>query len=272
MWNTHKKNGGKFNELTIEFKKHKSFDVAIQSIKNKIGLNRTSLFDTVNELELIEKESLKVIDMLEKEGIGVITYDQFHEFEALKEVKGSYFFFYKGEISILKETKKDFVAVVGSRKTPKTYEKYFDKIPKDKIIVSGLANGADLMAHEWAIDNKKQIVVFPGVDIYNKPKTGMKRTIFEYAENNGILLSEVFPGSKTFDKSMFLKRNKWMAQMTDSTYALYFKGMSGTLGELTEAIKTNSNVYIPKDVLEMNKTFFEEHKNLLPIYKGSKCL
>ena len=272
MWVLHKKNGGKISDLTIEFKKHSVFENAIESIKNKLGLIQTSLFNNDDDYGLIRKKALTVVYKLKKEGIGVITYDQFSEFKALKDIKGSHFFFYRGDLSLLQKDKSEFSAVIGSRKTPESYKKYLKRIPTDKIIVSGLANGADVMGHEWAMQNNKKIVVFPGTDIYNKPKTGIKKKIFEYADKNGLLLTEVFPGSNSFDKSMFLKRNKWMAQMTDSTYALYFDGMSGTLGQLTEAVKTNSSVYIPEIVLKKNKDFFGYHPHLMPIYKAAKCL
>ena len=234
LWEKHKRtNNGTWSELTSEFKKNRTFKEALTIIENKVldvSLNLIDGFDDSSKIEL-ERQAKKIYKILKRQQFTVITYDQFHKFPALKNIKNSFWFFVKGNINILSKDD-EIVSVVGSRKTPTKYFEWIESNVPKTTIVSGLAFGADLLAHEWSMKYKLPIIVFPGIDIYKTPTQPRKKAVYEYALWNGVLISDIFPGSKSFDKSIFLKRNKWMAQMVNKSYAIYFEGKSGTLSHL----------------------------------------
>ena len=266
LWEEYKKQpNAKWSDLTIEFKNNSIFDIALKKIEDKVLNNNIDLFNqktiSKEKLEIIKTNFYIVYKKIENYGIQAVVYDQFKRIPAFKDIKDVFFFFIKGNKSILENNKDKFVSVVGSRKTPIKYNNWIEKNIPNKIIISGLAYGADLMAHKWAIKNKLNIIVFPGIDIYKKPKDIEKLNIYNYAIKNGLLISSIFPGSKSFDKSIFLKRNKWMSQMSSESYAIYFKEKSGTLGHILESAKNNLPIFMPKDVLEENRKFLENNNS-----------
>lgn len=274
LWLRHKKNGGKYSELTKIMKKNSSFEQGIKEIESLVLNIDYNIFSKGIDTDIEEFEKqIKIIEQTIRERkINVITHDQFALFKSFKNIKNSLFFFYRGDVNILNDDPSDFVSIVGSRKTPDKYINWIEKVVPYKNIVSGLANGADVMGHQWAIKNNLKIVVFPGTDIYNLPKKGPKNLICQYALHNGLILSDIFPGSKSFDKSIFLKRNRWMAQLSNESYLMYFDGISGTLGQALEMAKLEKSIFMPKDVLARNKNFLEEHKNfnLILDYTGER--
>lgn len=260
IWNDYKKNKqGKYRDLTSFFDSSISFEDALNKIYEKC-YGQLDMFSSDIDFK-IEKKVDEIFQAIKKEDITAITYDHFKDVPALSHVKDSHFFFLKGDLRILDKNQDDFVSVVGSRKTPITYKNWIDKVVPKKVIVSGLANGADVIAHEWAIEKNLQIIVFPGIDIYKKPvRESVKKKIWDYAEKNGVIISDIFPKSDMFDDSVFLKRNKWMAQMVIETYATYFEGLSGTLGQLLEVSRRGGKVILPTDVLAKNHEFLKNHK------------
>ena len=263
LWNEAKKYNIKWNSLIKHFNTSSSLkEVITKCEESNPQLFQVSLFD---EKLLTWKDDEKINELLTKwkdDGIFAISYFDFRKFELFKDIKNSHFFFIKGKFDLLFTSNKP-IAVVGSRRTPKKYISWIRKnVPKDKIIVSGLAYGADTFAHLNAIDNNQEIIVFPGIDIYKLNQNDpAKKKIINYALTNGLIISNRFPGSGTFDKSIFLKRNKWIAQISIDTYAPYFKGQSGTLGQLRETALLNRKIYIPKDVYNTNKNFLREQNN-----------
>ncbi|MCK5867308.1 MAG: DNA-processing protein DprA, partial [Mycoplasmataceae bacterium] len=84
-------------------------------------------------------------------------------------------------------------AIVGSRKTPEIYSKWIEeRMPDKNVVISGLANGADLIGHRVAIKSKKLIVVFPGFNIDWNPPVN-KMDVFNEAVNNGLVISSIPP-------------------------------------------------------------------------------
>lgn len=208
----------------------------------------------------IKEEAKKLGAIWTSNGIRSIVYSDFNNFPSLSNVDAIWLF-YKGDINIIKKDISNFVSVVGSRKTPLIYNKWIEHIvPCNKIIVSGLADGADLLGHQYAMKNNKEIVIFPVLDLLNPHINSAKRTVYEYGIKKGVVFSEIFPGTKIASKLDFLKRNKWMAQMSSETYLVYFEGISGSLGQAIEAATRNQKIYIPKEVWIENTSFIRSHK------------
>jgi predicted Rossmann fold nucleotide-binding protein DprA/Smf involved in DNA uptake len=141
-----------------------------------------------------------------------------------------------------------------------------ENVPNNKIIVSGLATGADVLGHKYAMDNNQKIVIFPAFDIYKFKPLGAKLDIYNYGLSNGVILTDVIPESNSCSKINFLKRNKWMAQMVDEAYVVYFEGMSGTLSHMLEVAKKDGIIIMSKEVLEINKSFLRGHNIFKTIF------
>jgi DNA processing protein len=171
------------------------------------------------------------------------------------------FFFYRGNIEILKNSK--FVGVIGSRmlfdskKNVLKYSKEFsDKILLNtkKIstilsnlgytVVSGLALGCDTMGHEGSLgsDNKSNIAVLcGGLDsIYPSENRALANEILT---NNGLLISEDSIGTP-FSKQGFILRDRIQAMLSDFLVVGYTDYESGTIYACSECIKRNKYVIL----------------------------
>lgn len=216
----------------------------------------------------IKEKAKKLGSYWTSEGIKSIVYSDFDNFPPLSNVKEATWLFYRGNINIIKREITNFVSVVGSRKTPIRYNEWIEHIvPINKIIVSGLADGADLLGHQYAMKNNKEIVIFPVLDLLKPHINSAKRMVYEYGIKKGVVFSEIFPGTKTATKLDFLKRNKWMAQVSCETYLVYFEGISGSLGQAIEAAVRRQTIYVPKDVWIENTSFIQNHKYFNEISK-----
>lgn len=250
----------------FDFSKH--FELTLDNEIEKLE-GALSLFDstTSSEVSLIESRAKFFEEKLTHLGIKSLIKADFKHFPALNDIKGANWFFYRGDIEILNNSINSFVSVIGSRSTKENWKNWIKEVlPKDKIIISGLANGADTLGHQVAIENNQQIVIFPALDIseLSFPNQVAKREIINYVNSGkGLIISDIFPGSKNFDKTTFLRRNRWMAQMSSETYVVYFDGVSGTLGQMVETLKLNRKIYLPQEVLKLNKEFLDNHKSFV---------
>ena len=254
-----KERGVSFNNLLRVIKEYDDVQEGSNDILKKY-FSAQSLFEN-SYIEKIKDKTDEICKGLEKMNIHVLAKEEFKNFKSLSNIKDANWFFIKGNLEILKRNQDEFVSIVGSRKTPTSYIKWIENNVPKKTIVSGLANGADVYGHEWAMKNNLDIVVFPGTDLAKAPKTGIKNKIWEYAIKKGVIISDVFPGISFFDKNGFLRRNKWMAQMSDSSFVLYFEKLSGTLSQLKETSILNKDIFLPKVVFDKNEAFLRANKN-----------
>ena len=216
-------------------------------------------------------ESKKYEDLWNRHNIKSLVFDDFYLVDSLKRVKNSLFFFYVWNIKILNKSEDELISVIGSRKTPSKYENWIrNNVPKNKVIVSGLANGADCFAHKYSINLNNEIVVIPGIDIFTYNFNNIQEVILRYAKSKGLILTNIIPFSKYHSNFNYLKRNKWMAQISSETYAIFFTGQSGTLGQLYETAKLDKKIYMPKDVYNINKDFLSNHKYFNILVKKNK--
>lgn len=208
----------------------------------------------------------KNVENLEKKwndfGIKSIVVDDFKTFVGLKDVKNCLFFFYIGDLKLLETSIDEKVCIVGGRDSDKRFFGWLKQnYPNKKIVVSGLAKGADCWGHLTAIARKEKIVVVPPYDVYsNQNLEEGQKVILQYAKKNGLILMNVIPFSKIYSRNNFLNRNKWMAQMSGETYACDFLGYSGTISTLLETAKLNRKILVPNEVIEKNRKFLENHK------------
>ncbi len=184
------------------------------------GLQDKSVFAKAEkELEFINNNNIKVSAFLED------TYP-----EKLQHcVDGPILLFQKGKFDLKNQR---IVSIVGTRNMT-NYGKFFlqEFVAELKayhpIIVSGLAYGVDVYAHQQAIENKMQTigVLAHGLDaIY--PKTHQK-TALEMQENGGLFTE--FWSNTNPDRENFVKRNRIVAGLSAATIVIESAEKGGSL-------------------------------------------
>lgn len=175
---------------------------------------------------------------LREKGIQTVTILEDAYPEMLREIYDPpYILFAKGNIKLLK---RPMFGIVGSRKATSYSKKSLELlIPglKNLVIVSGLAYGADDMAHRTSINNNIQTigVLAFGHDIHY-PKT-TEKTRMEI-ENKGLTISEYPPHSK-IEKWKFVGRNRLIAGLSMGVLVTEAEEKSGSLITLDMAMNEN---------------------------------
>lgn len=150
------------------------------------------------------------------------------------------------------------ISVVGSRKISaygtRALSFILKPIAEQKItIVSGLAFGADALAHKTALDNKcKTIAVLGnGIDkIYPMQNKILGERILE--ENLGAIVSEYLPGSGVRPEN-FPIRNRIIAGLSKATIIIEAAQKSGTLITAQLANEMGRSVYaVPGEIFCKN--------------------
>lgn len=124
------------------------------------------------------------------------------------------------------------LAVVGTRRATPQGKKITEKIiaelvSQDVLIISGLAFGIDVVAHQSALKNKLPTigVLAHGLDrIYPSEHRGIAQEI----EQNGALLTEFTSGTKP-DRENFPKRNRIVAGMADAVLVVESQRTGGSM-------------------------------------------
>ena len=198
------------------------------------ALKRKETIDPKKEWEKLEKLDIKTISFFEK------TYPPL-----LKQISSAPMLLYlKGNTDLLKEKS---LAVVGTR-TPSSYgravvEDLVIKLAETGlVIVSGLAQGIDALAHMATLKaNGKTIAVLGcGVDqIYPLMNIPIAKEILE---KNGLILSE-YPIGTSALKQNFPARNRIIAGLSLGTLVIESKINGGALITAQQALESNRDVF-----------------------------
>ncbi len=176
--------------------------------------------------------------------------------EKLKHcIDGPIILFQKGKIN-LKQRK--IISIVGTRLITnygKSFLKEFilDIKKYNPIIISGLAYGVDIFAHQLAIENDLQTiaVLAHGLDdIY--PKSHKKQAV-EMQENGGLLTE--FWSKTNPDRENFVKRNRIVAGLSEATIIVESAFKGGSLITADIANSYNRDVFaVPGRTFDMYST------------------
>lgn len=202
--------------------------VLLKNIKNK------TVFEKANqELQFITKNNIKT-SFFQEENYP----------ERLKHcIDSPVLIFSSGNIN-LKNRK--IISIVGTRQITSYGIEFCKKLiedlaPLDPIIVSGFAYGVDIVAHQFAMENKLQTigVLAHGLNqIY--PKTHKK--YMSKMEENGGFITE-FWSSTNPDKENFVRRNRIVAGMTEATIVIESADRGGSLITANLANDYNRDVF-----------------------------
>lgn len=199
----------------------------------------------------------QIIKNYEKRQIHLITrFDDVYP-ERLQHIyQPPWVLYAKGKIDLLQNDK--MIAVVGTRK-PTSYGKevteYFVKelTSHGYIIVSGLARGIDIKAHEEAVKNKGQTIAILGSGINHIYPQEFSQFAHQLTKNH-LLLSE-YPPDTSPAKHHFPQRNRIISGISMGTVVIEAKEKSGSLITARFALEHGREVFaVPGPITsEMSK-------------------
>jgi len=195
--------------------------------------------------------------------------------------------FFEGDTSLL--VKGIRVSVVGSRKVSdlgKRRAKILTEslVKKGIIVVSGLAEGVDTIAHQTAIDNNGRTITVLGTPL-DKVFPAKNKDLLQKIKSNHLAVSQ-FPIGYPSSKGNFPRRNKTMALISDATVIIEASENSGTrhqgwealrLGRLLfilESVAKNPSLTWPKEMIKygaqvLTRENLEESLNDIPNFTSS---
>lgn len=218
------------------FKEKNGSLLKIQSVGASLikALKEKSVFErTEKELKFIDKNSIEVVSF----------YDN-HYPNRLKECfDAPLVLFQKGRINLKQSNS---ISIVGTRQIT-AYGKDFlkglfkDLKDYDPVIVSGLAYGIDIFAHQQALEYGLQTiaVLAHGLDrVYPNTHKNEAKKMQEF----GGLLTDFWSGSKP-DRENFVKRNRIVAGLSQATLVIESAEKGGSLITADIANSYNRDVF-----------------------------
>ena len=191
-----------------------------------------------------EKAIYAEIDFIEKHQIEVLTYTHQQYPERLRNcVDAPFIVYYKGTANL---AKKKVIGIVGSRMAT-DYGKNFiknlmqDLAPFDPLIISGLAYGIDITAHQEALNNNLETIgiLAHGLDmIYPKAHVSIAKEM----HLQGGLLTEYRFGQMP-EKGNFPARNRIIAGLCDAIIVVEARQKGGALITAELANSYNREVF-----------------------------
>lgn len=174
-----------------------------------------------------------------------------------------------GNLELLKEFS---LAIVGARFCEEESAKYakeisFDLAKRGVVIISGLANGIDSLAHQGCLEAQGKTIAVLGSgleDIY--PKENI-RLFDEIIECGGLVLTEFAPNTPPL-KHNFLMRNRIIAALSKGVVLIEAKEFSGSISTAKRALELNKKLFVIPGAAWDDK--YEGSNKLL--MEGAKCI
>ena len=227
------------------------------TLKKKFNLFKS--LDTEVLLQEMSKKNLKFLTYFDK------NYPQL-----LKEIyEFPYIIFYKGNKQLFNYP--HTLAVIGSRKstsyTTQALEYLFPSFKQLKMtIISGLAYGADSVAHQVALKNQLPTIGVLGFGhSYHYPKSTFKTR--ESVEREGLVISE-YPPHSPISRYKFPERNRLISGLARGLLITEAEEISGSQITVDCALEQNRNVY----VLPGSMFNLMTKSNLLRLQEGAQVV
>lgn len=148
--------------------------------------------------------------------------------------------YYQGDLGLLNE---NCISVVGSRR-PNEYaiqetRRLVQSIREEYVIVSGLAYGIDVTAHEEALNHQTIAVLGCGLShVYPKQHEKIQKNIAK----KHLLITE-FPENTGAKKYHFPIRNRIIASLSEKIIIMAGSEKSGTMHTANIALELNKQIY-----------------------------
>ena len=193
----------------------------------------------------------EILDLCERESIGILTYDEDAYPRALREIqKPPMLLYYRGNLP-------DFnrnlcVGIVGTRSMSayglrQAYKMSYELASAGAVVVSGMAKGIDGVAAGAALKAGGVTVAVLGCGVDVAYPTHHKPLSLEIAKN-GVILSEYAPGSRP-NSYHFPMRNRIISGLSQATVVVEAGIGSGSLITAKDAILQGRDVFaIPANV------------------------
>ena len=227
---------------------------------------------SAEKLNKKDMESAKnILNLCEKLKIKIITYYDKNFPSRLKEIKEwPIVLYYYGNIDI---TSAPCVSVIGTRNCDKIGLESAKTLTKELVkygitTISGCAKGIDKSIHQNTLKEKGNTVAVLGTPLDSKypyENCELKRNI---VKNNGLLISEYPPKTKTCTWH-FPIRNRIISAMSDCVVVVQSKEKSGTILTARKALEYHKKLFCvpPPNVFDENskgvKKCLEEGASLL---------
>ena len=145
------------------------------------------------------------------------------------------------------------VAIVGTRHPTADGERRARRLVKalvagGTIVVSGLAQGIDTIAHTEAMAHGQRTIAVIGTpldDVFPRANAALQKRIAE----QHLVVSEFAPGS-TVARGNFPRRNRTMALIADASVIIEAGEGSGTLSQGWEALRLGRPLFLLKSLVE----------------------
>ncbi len=247
------------------------YTLALQRVPNLGDTNAKKLIRLVGSAEGIYKE--KKANLLKVDGIGVFKLKELSEKIQLDEadaelhfiednnieyryfldklypeklkhcIDGPILFFQSGNIDL---QNKKIISIVGTRKVTSYGKSFCEKLIEDlaplhPIIVSGFAYGVDIIAHKAAMTNGLQTIACLAHG-FNQIYPKVHKKYVHKVEEHGGFITE-FWSSDSFDRNNFLKRNRIIAGLSQTTIVIESAIKGGSLVTADIANSYNREVF-----------------------------
>ena len=218
------------------FKEKKSTLMKVSGITGSV-INRlkdnTIFKQTEKELNFIQKNEIEVISF----------YDDKYPVRLKNCYDAPLVLFKKGKINFGQQK---IISVVGTRQMTiygkKVLEELFDDLKEyDPIIVSGLAYGVDIYAHQLAMKYNFQTIAVLAHGLDRIYPAVHKADAIKMQEHGG-LLTEFWSGSRP-DRENFVKRNRIVAGLSQATIVIESADKGGSLITADIANSYNRDVF-----------------------------
>ncbi|MGE6368406.1 DNA-processing protein DprA [Planococcus kocurii] len=156
----------------------------------------------------------------------------------------------KGDIALLANSQK--IAIIGSRKASSYTQKALEKIvpplvESGFVIVSGLARGADAMAHQKTIDLGGRTIAVTGSGFLH-PYPKENNALNDIIEEKQLVLTEYPPYMKPL-KWNFPMRNRIISGLSKGIVVTEALVKSGTLSTIEHALDHGKDIFaVPGDI------------------------
>ena len=149
----------------------------------------------------------------------------------------------------LPEKREKTVAIVGSRRNTRygeevAYKLAYELAKRGVVVVSGLADGIDSIAHRGAVDAGGVTIGVLGTQIekiYPRTNLDLARKMIE---QGGAVMSEWHEGDEVYpDKGSFLLRNRIISGLSDAVIVVEAAIKSGSLNTAMHALDQNKMLF-----------------------------
>lgn len=156
-----------------------------------------------------------------------------------------------GDIGLLKDTLR--VSIVGTRHPSPEGGRRAERLARELVghgvvIVSGLAEGVDTVAHETAIAHGGRTIAVLGTPL-GIAYPAKNQALQERLAREHLVLSQ-FPAGHPVLRTNFPRRNRTMALVSDATVIIEAGDTSGSLSQGWEALRLGRALFIAQSVAE----------------------